>query len=137
MKRWCEEREGHSDEPSCKRMKFDSEEDDELFEHLMKENELYKELAKFARAHNEDKRQRKVEKYENQGLSTKKANKKANQALRDEDVRAFLLKYARLLTFSFKLRESYLHDKVINSIEKYLEKKYRVEEGHSVKFKEV
>ena len=52
-------------------MKFDSEEDDELFEHLMKENEVYKELAKIARAHNEDKRQRKVDKYEKQGISTK------------------------------------------------------------------
>ena len=121
VKRWCEEREGHSDEPPRKRMKFDSEEDDELFEHLMKENEVYKTRAKFARAHNEDKRQRKVEKYENQGLSTKKAIQKANHALRDEDVRAFLLKYASLLTFFFKLRDGYLNDKVINSIEKYLE----------------
>ena len=92
VKRWCEEREGHSDEPPRKRMKFDSEEDNELFEHLMKENEVYKTLAKFARAHNEDKRQRKVEKYENEGLSTKKAIPKANHALRDEDVRAFLQK---------------------------------------------
>ena len=80
-------------------MKYDSEENDELFEHLMKK-EVYKQLAKFARAHNEDKRQIKVEKYENQGLSTKKAIEKANHVLRDEDVRAFLLKYASLLTFS-------------------------------------
>ena len=29
VKRWCEERDGHSDEPPRKRMKFDSEEDDE------------------------------------------------------------------------------------------------------------
>ena len=62
-----------------------------------------------------------LEKYENQDLSTKKAIEKANQAFRYEDVRAFLLKYASLLTFIFKLRDGYLHDKVINSIEKYIE----------------
>ena len=44
-------------------MKFDSEEDNELFEHLMKENKVYKKLAKFTSAHNEHKRQRKVDKY--------------------------------------------------------------------------
>ena len=135
VKRWCEEREGHFDEPPRKKMKFDSEEDDELFEYLMKENENYKTLAKFARAHNEDKRQRKVEKYENQGLSTKKAIQKANHALRDEDVRAFLLKYASLLSFFFKLRDGYLHDKVINSIEKYLEENIELKKAIRISLK--
>ena len=92
-------------------MKFDSEEDNELFEHLMKENKVYKKLAKFTSSHNEHKRRRKVDKY-------KKARPVSEKSYGKSQISFAGLRRARIsFDIVFKLKDSHLHGKVINSNE--------------------
>jgi len=121
VKRWCSEGDNRSDEPPRKRAKYDYEEDDDSFLRLDEENTVYKKIFQCARDHNEEDRRRKIDKYEQQGLSVTKAKDKANRALRDEDVRAFLVRYASLLSMIFRLRGGYLHGKIMTTVEEYLE----------------
>jgi hypothetical protein len=74
-----------------KRMKYDSEESNEYAKYLDQEDEVFKKLAKNARSENESEWKDKVEIYEKQVFfSFSKAETKANTALRDDDVRAFM-----------------------------------------------
>ena len=78
-----------------------------------------------------------MDKYEQQGLSARKAREKANRALREQDMRGFLSKYASLLSYIFKLRGGFLHGKIISTVDEYLEQKDVFKKSHSAEFKEI
>lgn len=131
VKGWCPEQPSikrkllDDENISSKRMKYDEsdqEENGEMVPKTDEETDVYTELAKWARQHNEEKRQQKVDKYDKEGLSTTAAMEKADKKLQDDDLHEFMYRYGTVISYILKLGGGYIHSKIMKTVEKYLER---------------
>ncbi|XP_021369693.1 zinc finger homeobox protein 4-like [Mizuhopecten yessoensis] len=130
IKNWCPDqsplKRKMSEEDSLpdKKMKFErmiSEDSDTSIESYDDyEDDVFMQFAEIAREKNEEQWQKKLEKYENQGISHSEAKSKADMKLKDEDLKEFLGYYGKLISYLLQLRHGRLHGEVIESIENYM-----------------
>ena len=119
VKTWCAEQTKRNDEyefPPSKRTRLDESLDNED-----EEQNVYEKIAEMSRENNEEQWQEKVEKYENEGLCESDAKEKATMKMRDSDLKAFVNYYEKLLSYTLQLRHGKVHNKIMNSIENFME----------------
>ncbi len=62
----------------------------------------------------------KVEKYEKEGLSDAEAEEKADKKIREDDMRDFMNRYAKLIQYILQLRNGHLHGEIMDTIDTYM-----------------
>jgi hypothetical protein len=117
----CPERLDEDDIRHRKQAKYDSSSDTDSEEASEEDdNSVFQELVQKVSEENEQKFQKQVEIYEGEGMKEDRARSKARELMLPIDRRLFLNKYGRLLEMFAKLKNSPLHHKVTNEIERLM-----------------
>ncbi len=108
VKKWCPERLSpkrrlpDGDYTPNKRTKYDEPEGESDAESIDdEENAVFMALAEMAKESNEEEWNKKVQKYEKNGLSDDEAEEKADAKLREDDLREFMNRYAKVIRYIF------------------------------------
>lgn len=88
------------------------------------EEDYFRRMKKRSKFKNEDTWSEKFEKYRNEGLSKLGAEKKANHKMEEANFIAFLDLYEKTILDMLDLKGGEIHEKVMNSIEKFLKNGY-------------
>ncbi len=127
VKNWCQEqlylkrKLPEEDYVPTKRVKYESEEESDV-ENGDEEDEVFMTLAEAAMENNEEEWTKKVEKYEKDGLLEAEAKEKADKKLREDDLREFMNKYAKMIQYFLKLRNGQLHGKIMDTITNFMDR---------------
>ena len=108
-----------TDAPPLER--WDSSESESEERHRSQENLVFADLFRKATTKNEEMWQRKIAKYEQEGLSLNEAEKKAEEKTKKEDVKHVLRMYRKYLTYAFQLENGTIHQRVMSDIREFME----------------
>jgi len=129
VKKWCPAT--HSEESenvSVKRRRlldgdiFEVDSNESVNKQDAQEHEVYELFANLAKQRYEKAWSKKVEKYQNQGLSASEAHEKADAKMKTLELNDFIQRYGTYISQILKLRGGVLHTEIMTSIEEFVDR---------------
>ena len=97
---------------------------------------IYNEIMEQVQQENEQLWKRRVSKYMRDGMTEDDAADKANKKMEDADMALFIKKYSRLLLDILQLNKGILHQKIVQMIDKNIQKKYNEQKAVKLALKQ-